>query len=134
MFSGVLAAGSATSGIILSNGSTNSSGGGARTAAYRASSDGLIYHGDNGVFTSQYRWEQSASTTADFEIRADVTTGSVSGTTGAWLNAGTTRDWSVTDAVISGGVYAAMTLQIRVLATGVVVATSTIELYAERLT
>lgn len=68
---------------------------------------------------------------ADFEIRASVVTGSVTGSaTGSWLALSSTRYW--TSARASPGVSAAqITVEIRAAASGAVLDSATFDLTAE---
>lgn len=69
----------------------------------------------------------------DYEARATVTSGALtSGTTGAWLNLGTTRSWNLTrTSDVVGTDTATMTIEVRVVATGVVIATESVTFTAE---
>jgi len=54
------------------------------------------------------------------------------GTTGAWVNLGSDANWTLVSAVIGVSNYDTLTVQIRRTSTGIVAATATISLYAER--
>ncbi len=128
---GVLAGGGASA-VALAGGSASSIGSGTRSATVRLSNDGNLYHGDTGVFTAQYPWKVSGAV-ADYDVFCTVVSGSVSGTTGSWLNLATTRDWSVSDPTNDGSdVQAEITLQIRNASTLAVLATGDWSLSADR--
>ena len=71
---------------------------------------------------------------ASFEARATVTSGSLtSGTTGSWLNLGTTRTWTRNDTTFDAvPTECVMTVEIRHATTLVVHATATITLSASK--
>lgn len=118
---------------ILTDGSPFSYGSGIRTASYKIDADGYVYHSDNGTYTQQYAWKQSGSA-SDFDAYATVLSGSVSGTTGSWVNLGTDREWSVVDASNDGiDETAEMTVQIRNASTLAVLATAYINFAASRI-
>ena len=122
----------AASSVVLVGGSPYSWGIGTRIATVRLSSDGYCYHGDNASYAPQYLWLQSGTNT-DFEVYATLTSGSISGTTGAWLGLGTTRDWSVVDVSSDGdSVDAVIDLTIRDVATSTVRAYATFNLTANQ--
>lgn len=118
--------------IILNNGAVSSVGSGVRQSTFRLNADGYVYFVDNTTPTKQYQWEQTGGVPADFDAYVTSSDGLVSGTTGAWLNLGTTRDWTLVSAVIGDAVYDTLTIQIRKTSTGIVAATAIISLYAER--
>lgn len=122
----------AASSVVLVGGSPYSWGIGTRIATVRLSSDGYCYHGDNASYAPQYLWLQSGTNTG-FEVYATLTGGSITGTTGAWLSLGTTRDWSAVDSVAEGdSVSAEIILQIRNASTLAVVASATFFLDANQ--
>lgn len=122
----------AASPVVLVGGSPWSSGLGTRIATIRLKSDGYVYHGDNASYVQQYKWLQSG-TNSDFEVYATLVSGSISGTTGAWLGLGTTRDWSVVDSSSDGdSVDAVIDLTIRDVATSTVRAYATFNLTANQ--
>lgn len=89
--------------------------------------------GNSGAATatgeSPYTWLLSG-VNSDYEIRADVTSGSLSsGTTGSWLVLSTSRSWAVTRTVI-GTKTATMAVQIRRVSDSVVLTTATITITA----
>lgn len=122
----------ASSSVILVGGSPWSAGLGTRIATVRLNSDGYCYHGDNASYTQQFRWLQSGTNT-DFEVYATLVSGSISGTTGAWLSLGTTRDWSVVDGSSDGtSQEATVDLTIRDVATSTTRAYATFYLTASQ--
>jgi hypothetical protein len=73
------------------------------------------------------------TTTSNYEARWTTTAGALSsGTAGTWLNLGTSRAWAVSRGA-PGSSSCTGTLEIRDTVTGIVVATATITLYAERI-
>ena len=122
----------ASSSVVLVGGSPWSAGLGTRIATVRLNSDGYVYHGDNASYTQQYKWLQSGANT-DFEVYATLVSGSISGTTGAWLSLGTTRDWSVVDGSSDGtSQEATVELTIRDVATSTTRAYATFYLTASQ--
>jgi hypothetical protein len=64
---------------------------GTAVAVYRVQSDGRISDGTSTLES----WLVGAGTNSDYEVMATVTSGTLSsGTTGSWLNCGTTQTWS----------------------------------------
>lgn len=59
-----------------------------------------------------------AGAASDYEVRATLTSGSITGTFGSWLGLGTTRTWSKSGAAST----ASMDVEIRLAASGAVVA------------
>lgn len=134
--SGVLCAiagiGGGVGAIILNGGTVNSSGNGVRTATFRVANDGYVYFVDNGAATLQYQWEQTTNAPGDYDAYVTSAAGITSGTTGAWVNLSTTRDWSVSSTITGVDRSDAITIQIRNTATGLVSATATVYLNADR--
>lgn len=131
LLAGVCSAAPASS-VVLVGGSPWSMGSGTRTATIRLNSDGYVYHGDNAVYTSQYQWLQTGLN-SDFEAYCTAT-GSISGTTGAWLALSSTRDWSVVDTLADGEEQSAiLDISIRRVSDSVTVASATFYLTASRL-
>lgn len=69
----------------------------------------------------------------DYDVRATLTSGTLTlGTTGSWLNLGTSRSWNVTRTDDAAGTTTAeMTVEIRLAATGAVLATATVSFSAQ---
>lgn len=70
---------------------------------------------------------------SDYEARATVTAGTLTtGTTGSWLNLGTSRQWTkARTSNISGVDTASMTIEISLAGVGAAIATATVDLTAE---
>lgn len=125
-------AGANSSPVYLGDGQVNSIGSGLRTATLRLSNDGNIYAGDNGTYTLSRSWLFSGAASA-YDVYCTVNFGTVTGTTGSWLNLGTTRDWAVSDGTNDGGeTQAQITLQIRNASTLVVLASGVWTIFADR--
>lgn len=101
--------------------------GGTATATYRLHSNGQAYRTNlNGTLVSiNGEWRVSGDTSL-FEAYATWTGtgGSVGGTTGSWVNLGTTRDWTLT--VTNNFQTRELNLQIRLASSGAVLDTATI--------
>lgn len=101
--------------------------GGTATATYRLHSNGQAYRTNlNGTLVSiNGEWRVSGDTSL-FEAYATWTGtgGSVGGTTGSWVNLGTTRDWTLT--VANSYQTRSLNLQIRLASSGAVLDTATI--------
>lgn len=83
----------------------------------------------SGTYTGEWL---TGGTPSDYECYATVTSGGVtSGTTGAWLNLGTTRSWACTRST-DGTTSATLTVQIRKSGTTTTLASATITLVATR--
>jgi hypothetical protein len=68
---------------------------------------------------------------ADYEVRATLLSGSVSiGATGVWLPLSSTRRWTLTRSNVGSSV-AELAIEVRSIATGLVVATASVTLEAE---
>lgn len=83
----------------------------ADTAKYKVASDGKVY---TNVGPSDVLWEtwRLSGASADYEVRATLTSGSVSsGTTGSWLALSTTREWTRGPTI--GFSHANLTIEIR---------------------
>lgn len=96
------------------------------TASYSLTSAGnLTYTGGGGT------WLSPQVGMGQFEVRATLVSGSLTtGTTGSWLNLGTTRTWTVSRS--GEGVSAAvLTIEIRLASSGVVQDTATVTFSAE---
>jgi hypothetical protein len=102
-------------------------------AKYRLVNTGRIEatSGDN-TLLDLGAWLDPGATANEYECRATVFSGSLtSGTTGSWLNLGTTREWSLTGPAFSGQQTCLMTLQIRRASDGEILASETISFTAE---
>lgn len=98
------------------------------TVSYALQSDSLeVGTAGVGAFSRTYQTGGSASA---YDVRATVTSGALtSGTTGAWLNLGTTRTW--TCSTVGGVESADLLIEVRDATTLVVVDSATVSLYAE---
>lgn len=86
---------------------------------------------NGGGNVTQYTW-QSGGAASDYDIRATVTSGSVTGdVTSTWLNLGSSRAWTNTrTSNLAGTTTATLTVEIRNAATLAVLATGTLTLNA----
>jgi hypothetical protein len=103
------------------------------TASFALASDGDIDRttGTNSI-SDQGDWISPQINMASYECRADVLSGTLtSGTTGAWINLGTTRTWTL-QRTTNGTSTASFTLQIRRASDAVVLDSATISLSATR--
>lgn len=91
----------------------------------------VAYTNNSGNTIDQYLWCANSDNTGQYEVRVDVTSGSLdftSDATGTWLSCSSTRTWSVTDA--SGGTSATFDAQIRHAITQEVLAQSSVTMDA----
>jgi len=101
--------------------------GGTATATYRLHSNGQAYRTDFGgtLVSINGEWRVSGDTSLfDAYATWSGSGGTVGGTTGSWVNLGTTRDWTLT----ATNTYASRTLslQIRLASSGSTLDTATI--------
>ncbi len=103
------------------------------SSALRIGNDGNVSQGENGTFTVDYAW--TGEPASGFEVYASVTSGSTpSGASlSTWLSLGTTRTWTLTNSASGTTKQSILAVQIRLAASGAVIASATVELYAERL-
>jgi hypothetical protein len=105
---------------------------GTTTASYSIANDGNVKKNTSTILEA---WLQgSGGAVSDYEVRATVTSGSLtSGTTGSWLNCSTTRTWTlVNDAGDNSTITAVFTVEIRLAAApNTVLDSATITLSAE---
>lgn len=102
-------------------------------ATYQLNSDGKIY--DDGVDIGS--WVTPNASASAYQAKAEIVSGSPSGTFGSWLNLSTSRSWLVTRDGSFEGVgtsTAVITVEIRDTATATVRDTATITLQAELTT
>jgi len=96
-------------------------------ANFQLASTGTATGVSTGSYLS-YAW--TSGTASDYDVLVTLTSGTFStGTTGSWLNLGTTRSWSVSRAT-NGSKTATATFQIRHAVSLTVLATATITLTA----
>lgn len=106
----------------------------ATAAGWRIASDGNVSTRQGGVYIAQETWLLSGAS-SDYEVRCSYTGTAPSGdATGTWLDAGTTREWFVQDAVADGvSVDSVLTVQLRLKGgPGTILSTATINLSSER--
>lgn len=109
--------------------------GATQTITYQLNTSGVVERGRNGVYNTLQTW-LLVGAAADYDARATVTTGSVTGSaTASWLNLGTTLNWSKADAIANGEPQdAQIYVEIRLAAApNTVLTAATINLYAERV-
>ena len=121
--------------ITLTNRSVTYSSGGilSANAGWRASNDSYIYTGVGSAspaYTQREQWDNIPATVGDYEIYATYTGDTPSGTFGSWLNLGTTRTWLLT-ASPGSTLSAILSVDIRKVGTGTVLASATINLTAD---
>lgn len=105
---------------------------GVRTCTYRLNTSGAVQRDKTGSVATLETWLLSGAS-SDYDARVTIISGSFfSGTAGAWLNLGSTRDWTIRRAV--GGTFAEtiFTVEIRqAAAPNTVLDSATIDLYVE---
>mgnify|MGYP003473790239 FL=1 len=110
---------------ILNNAAVSSVGVGSRTAGWKIDTDGFVYTLKQAAYTARYQW--TTDSPANFEVKATLVSGAVTtGTTGSWLSCSTDREWTV----ISDA-SASLTIEVRDSATAIVLASCSVDLYAE---
>lgn len=133
-FGGMISSSAGGGNVTLNAATVSENGTAVQTTSYRISSDGFVYHGDNGAYTSRYRW--TAEPVTNYEARVTLVSGdSPSGSTvGSWLALSTTRTWSIVASIANdGSVFSTLSVEIRDATSLAVVATATITIIAERL-
>jgi hypothetical protein len=102
---------------------------GSATASYQLTNSGTVKNQDGTTLES---WLLSGSASA-YEVNATLVSGALTtGTTGSWLNLGTTQTWSIINSARDNSVKtASLTVQIRDVATQTVQASANITLSAE---
>lgn len=100
--------------------------------SYTASNDGsLLASAQSGG--QSYDWLTGSGSASDYDIRWTTKPGSDdpdTGTTGTWLNLGTTRAWTI-DRSASGGQLYEATVEIRNTSTGTVLASADLAIFLE---
>jgi hypothetical protein len=97
-------------------------------AVYTIKGDGSITYSTNNTDS----WNGSTTVGSGYEVKATVTSGSVTGTTGSWLSLSSNRSWSITDTTQDGAARTAtMTLSIRATGTTTNLDQATITLSAD---
>lgn len=110
---------------ILNNAAVSSFGVGPRTAGWKIDTDGFVYTLKQAAYTARYQW--TTDSPANFEVKATLVSGAVTtGTTGSWLSCSTDREWTV-----NSDASASLTIEVRDSATAIVLASCSVDLYAE---
>lgn len=109
----------------------DSSEGGSAGMTYSIVSDGNVtYDKLNAGGATYEQWLTPAIGADQYEVFATLNTGTLtSGTTGSWLNLGTTRSWNVSRDTV-GGRFANMTMDVRRVGTSTVLDTWTVSISA----
>ena len=82
--------------------------------------------GDGAAYSYQYDWKTGPNAASAYDIRATVTGDApTTGTTGSWLNLGTSRVWAY-DVTAVGMKLGSLLIEIRSTSTGIVLASATI--------
>lgn len=129
----IAAAGGGGGNVTLNGGTVTSYGTGIRTASYRISSDGFVYYGDNGIYTSNHRW--TSDPVASYEARLTLTLGTnpTGSAMATWLALSSVCTWSISDGTNdAAAVFSYTTVEIRNATSLAVVATADIDIIAER--
>jgi hypothetical protein len=102
------------------------------TCYYRINSNGNVYGTNFGTpFDLLEQWVTPTSFASDYEVYATLVSGSLtSGTTGAWLSLGTTRDWYVEETANFGTETATLSFDVRKIGTTTVLDTWTVTIEA----
>lgn len=101
-------------------------------AGVTVDSDGFFYFIENGSSTQLFQWCNPAANANLYESYATLVDGSgglTSGTLDTWQSLGTDRSWTVTRAGV-GIAYSTITIGIRAIAGGDILASGTYELNA----
>lgn len=122
--------GSGGTGVYFINHTLSYGTSGAASVQYRIDSSGTVRHGSGGGFTALETWLLSGAASG-YDAYVTVTVGALTaGTTGAWVNLGTIRDWTLTAYNSGDNPFCTFTVQIRNASSLVVLTTVTIELNA----
>jgi hypothetical protein len=109
---------------------------GTATATYRIGSDGTVYEVINAGSPSVLeQWCVPGFQAGNYEVFATLLTGTLtSGTTGAWLSLGTTRDWTLQETISGNTRNCTFSIQFRRTGStvGLLPTAPTIELEASR--
>lgn len=103
-------------------------------AGYRTNASGIAERRNGTDYTTLETWLLSGAA-GDYDVRATLTAGALSsGTTGTWLDMGTSREWYCQDSIVDGTpVTATLTIEIRDGTSLVVLDSATITLSSERI-
>jgi hypothetical protein len=114
--------------VSLSNLNVSDSNSGTSGASYELTNAGVINSYQLATPTAQGFWVTPQTGFSAWEVRATLNSGALtSGTTGSWLNLGTSRVWECSGAAVSSGA-AQLLIEIRDVATSTVQASATINL------
>lgn len=117
--------------LPVTGGTSVISGGGATASVELAASGDINGTNGNNVVADRGDWIIPKFNMADYECRLDITSGALStGTAGAWLSLGSNRSWTVSRGSL-GISTCNYTLQIRHIASGLVMASGPGTLQAE---
>lgn len=117
-----------SAGATVTMGSSYDYWGVSRITGFSLNANGLIYGGAGSAPTTQAgAWLTPQSGMSNYECLATIVSGTLTGTTGTWLNLGTTRTWSKTVA-LSGVAEVYFNVQIRKVGTTNVLATASVHL------
>jgi hypothetical protein len=128
--SGVFGQSAPAPSVSISDATVSDTAIGTAIASYSINSDGTVRTSSDDILQS---WLLGGGTNSNYDVMATVTSGTLSsGTTGSWLNCGTTRTWALTNGLSNNSVKTAVfTLQMRLASTGVVQDSAVITLRAE---
>lgn len=106
-------------------------GGGGADMTYTIGNNGLVtFDASNSGGGTYEQWLTPIVGADQYEVYATLNSGALStGTTGVWLNLGTSQSWSVAQ-VGAGGSSADMTMEVRRVGTGSVLDTWTVSISA----
>ena len=118
-----------TPSVSLTDQSISDSAAGTATAGYTINSNGRVQD----QASTLESWLLGSGTNSNYEVRATVDSGTLtSGTTGSWLNCGTSRSWSKSNSAMNNSVVTCvLTIEIRLASSGVVQDSATVTLSAE---
>ena len=123
-----MARGSGGTGVSITNQALTYGAIGTASLTYRLDSSGVVKRGRGGAYTTLETWLLSGAASG-YDAYVTVTVGALdAGTTGAWVNLGTTRDWTLTAYNSGDSLLCTFTVQIRNASSLVVLDTATIEL------
>ena len=104
------------------------------SAVYQLNSNGYVYTGNyttTQTFVQQEQWCTPASAASGYEVFATLNTGTLSsGTTGSWVPLSGTQSWRVT-VPFNTAQTTNIAVQIRKVGTTTVLASSSVQLYAD---
>lgn len=123
--------------VALTNKSIAASrtGAGLTVATFKTDNTGVasggVTPGGTGAGSYAPQWLSGGGTPSNYDVRWTVVSGTLTtGTTGTWLNLGTTRNWTINAGAGIGTKTAVGTVEIRDVGTLAVLATATITISA----